>query len=69
MLIVVATMTQVLNFEEYELDGVASFLEHHLNVHREYYRLPENTVQLAKVMKVLMAVDRGVSRVCRQEAR
>ena len=54
-------MTQILNLEEYELDGVARFLGHDLNIHRQYYRLPENTIQLAKAVKVLMAVDRGVS--------
>ena len=50
-------MTQVLNLEEHELDGLASFLGHDLAIHREYYQLPENTVQLAKVTKILMAVD------------
>ena len=56
-------MTQVLNLEEYELDGLAGFLGHDLAIHREYYRLPENTVQLAKVVKILMAVNRGVSEI------
>ena len=54
-------MTQVLNLEEHELDSLAGFLGHDLRIHREYYRLPDHAVQLAKVTRVLMAVDRGVS--------
>ena len=54
-------MTQLLNLEEFELEGLAGFLGHDLAIHREYYRLPENVVQLAKAVKIMMAVDRGVS--------
>ena len=45
---------------EHELDELAGYLGHDLTIHRKYYRLPENTVQLAKVTKILMAVNRGI---------
>jgi hypothetical protein len=54
-----ATMTQVLNLKDNELDIVAKFLGHNIAVHREFYRLPQNTVEIAKVGKLLFAMNRG----------
>ncbi|KAK3572181.1 hypothetical protein QTP86_024860 [Hemibagrus guttatus] len=42
-----------------ELDQVADFLGHDIRVHREYYRLPEATIQLAKISKLLLAMEKG----------
>ncbi|XP_070411294.1 uncharacterized protein [Nothobranchius furzeri] len=55
----VATLSQVLNLKNHELDQVADFLGHDIRVHREYYRLPEATTQLAKISKLLIALDKG----------
>ncbi|XP_014679515.1 PREDICTED: uncharacterized protein LOC106819387 [Priapulus caudatus] len=55
----VATMSQLLNLREHELDMLAGYLGHDINVHREYYRLPEDTLHLAKVSKLLVAFERG----------
>uniref|UniRef100_A0A096LV06 Tyr recombinase domain-containing protein n=1 Tax=Poecilia formosa TaxID=48698 RepID=A0A096LV06_POEFO len=55
----VATLSQVLNLRNHELDQVANFLGHDIRVHREYYRLPEATTQLAKISKLLLAMERG----------
>lgn len=55
----IATMSKILNLEENEADQLADFLGHDMRVHREYYRLPEGTLQLAKMSKVLMAMERG----------
>ena len=55
----VATMTQVVNLPNNELDVVAQFMGHDINVHREFYRLPSSTLHLAKVSKLLNAVERG----------
>ncbi|XP_076128614.1 uncharacterized protein LOC143117439 isoform X1 [Alosa pseudoharengus] len=41
------------------MDQLADFLGHNIAVHRKFYRLPEGTLQLAKVSKVLMAMERG----------
>ncbi|XP_077091377.1 uncharacterized protein LOC143742412 [Siphateles boraxobius] len=55
----VATLSQVLNLKNHELDQVADFLGHDICVHREYYRLPEATAQLAKISKLLLAMEKG----------
>ncbi len=53
------TLSQVLNLRNTELDQLADFLGHDIRVHRQFYRLPEGTLQLAKISKVLMALERG----------
>lgn len=35
------------------------FLGHDIRVHREYYRLSENTIQLAIVSKLLLSLEKG----------
>lgn len=54
-----ATLSTVLNMSNTEMDQLANFLGHDIRVHREYYRLPEKTLQLAKVSKLLMALEQG----------
>lgn len=54
-----ATMSKILNLKDNEMDNLADFLGHDIRVHRQYYRLPEGTLQLAKISKVLMAMERG----------
>lgn len=51
------TLSQVLNLTNTELDQLADFLGHDIRVHRQFYRLPEGTLQLAKISKVLMALE------------
>lgn len=53
------TLSQVLNLTKPELDQLADFLGHDIRVHRHFYRLPEGTIQLAKISKVLMALEKG----------
>ena len=55
----IATMSKVLNLKDNEMDDLADFLGHDIRVHRRYYRLPEGTLQLAKISKILMALERG----------
>ncbi|KAK0151873.1 hypothetical protein N1851_006748 [Merluccius polli] len=55
----VATLSQILNLKNHELDQVADFLGHDIRIHREYYRLPEATSQLAKISKLLLAMEKG----------
>jgi len=50
-------MAQFLNLQNNELDSLAKFLGHDINIHREFYRLPQNTIELAKVSKLLFAVN------------
>ena len=55
----IATLSAVLNLKTTELDQLADFLGHNIAVHRQHYRLPEGTLQLAKISKVLLALEQG----------
>jgi hypothetical protein len=55
----IATLSTVLNLKNTELDQLADFLGHNIDVHRKHYRLPEGTLQLAKISKVLLALEQG----------
>jgi len=55
----VATLSTVLNLKENEMDQLATFLGHDIRVHREFYHLPESTLKLTKVSKLLIAMEKG----------
>ena len=50
----VATVSQIIDLNKNELEWLA-----HVSVHRQYYRLQDSTLELAKVSKLLLAVDEG----------
>ena len=50
----IATISQVLS-----LNWLARHLGHDVRVHREFYRIHESTIEIAKVSKLLLAVDGG----------
>ncbi|KAL0155304.1 hypothetical protein M9458_049567, partial [Cirrhinus mrigala] len=52
-------MSQILNLKDNELDQLASFLGHDIRVHRDYYRLPDATIEIAKISKLLLAMEKG----------
>jgi len=52
-------MSQMLPLGKHELDLLAAFLGHDIHVHQEFYRLPEQTLQVPKVSKLLLAMERG----------
>lgn len=54
-----ATLAQVLNLTESSQDILATFQGHDIRVHREFYRLPEETMQVAKVSKLLHCINNG----------
>lgn len=54
-----ATVSQILNLTEHELEQVCGFLGHNISVHRDFYRLPQDTFQLAKVSRLLIAAENG----------
>ena len=56
----IATVSQIINLKENELDILAKFLGHDIRVHREFYRLPQETLQVAKVSKLLLASEQGM---------
>nr|XP_055041257.1 uncharacterized protein LOC129428912 isoform X2 [Misgurnus anguillicaudatus]XP_055041258.1 uncharacterized protein LOC129428912 isoform X2 [Misgurnus anguillicaudatus] len=55
----VATMSQILNLKDNELDQLANFLGHDIRVHRDFYRLPDATIEIAKISKLLLAMEIG----------
>jgi len=40
----IATMAQFLNLQNNECDSLAKFVGHDINIHCEFYRLPQNTI-------------------------
>lgn len=55
----VATLSTIINLKENELDQLATFLGHDVRIYREFYRLPEHMLQLAKISKLLKAMEKG----------
>ncbi|XP_038073460.1 uncharacterized protein LOC119741677 isoform X2 [Patiria miniata] len=54
-----ATVSQILNLKDSQLDWLADHLGHSINVHRDYYRLSAPTIELTKVAKLMLAIDSG----------
>lgn len=55
----IATISQVLSLKETEVDWLARHLGRDIRVHRDFYRLHESTIEIAKVSKLLLTVDQG----------
>lgn len=55
----IATVCQIFNLTENETDWLARHLGHDIRVHRDFYRLHESAVELTKVSRLLLAVDKG----------
>ncbi|EDO29593.1 predicted protein [Nematostella vectensis] len=55
----IATVSQLGALTQTDMDWLARHLGHDVHVHREFYRLHESTAELAKVSKLLIAVDEG----------
>lgn len=57
----IATVSQIVDLDsKNELEWLANHMGHTLSVHRKYYRLQEQTLELAKVSKLLIAADCGI---------
>lgn len=55
----VATLCQLLDLSNQELEQVACFMGHDIRVHCEYYRQTDKTFQVAKIGKLLFAMEHG----------
>lgn len=55
----IATVYQVLALKKTELEQLANHMGHNIQIHREYYRLPQESLMLAKVSKLLILADKG----------
>ncbi len=54
-----ATVSQILNLKEIQLDWLMDHLGHSIQVLLDFYRLSSPTVELTKVAKLMLAVDGG----------
>ncbi|KAJ8030334.1 hypothetical protein HOLleu_26714 [Holothuria leucospilota] len=54
----IATVSQILHLNENELEVLAKFMGHDIRMHRQYYRLPDETMQVAKMTKFLLNLER-----------
>ncbi|PIK57336.1 hypothetical protein BSL78_05725 [Apostichopus japonicus] len=54
----IATVSQILHLDENELEVLAKFMGHDIRTHRAYYRLPDETMQLAKMTKFLLNLEK-----------
>jgi len=57
----VATVSQILNLEKNDLEVIASFMGHAIEVHRSFYHLPQETIQIAKNSLVHSTMERSVT--------
>ena len=55
----IATQCQILNLRDNELDMLASYMGHSTKIHEQFYRIASDVLQVAKVTKVLLAMDSG----------
>ncbi|XP_029974322.1 uncharacterized protein LOC115407893 isoform X2 [Salarias fasciatus] len=55
----VATLCQILSLKDNELDQLANFLGHDIPIRRDFLRLPEATVEMARISKLLLAMENG----------
>lgn len=55
----IATLSSVLNLKDADRDQLARYLGHNIRIHDDLYRLKLDTLQIAKVSKLLFAVQQG----------
>lgn len=54
-----ATLTQLFDMSENDLEQLASFMGHTIGIHRENYRLPDDVFQTARISKLLILMEKG----------
>ncbi|XP_030833631.1 uncharacterized protein LOC115926148 [Strongylocentrotus purpuratus] len=55
----IAISSQIMNLKDNEVDILATFMGHDIRTHRAYYRLPDASLQVAKISKVLFSMEKG----------
>lgn len=56
-----ATLTQLYNLSENEIEQLSTFMGHTPGVHRNSYRLPDDVYQTAKLSKLLLLMEKGIA--------
>jgi len=52
-------MSQLLNQYNNDREQLANFMGHDLAIHNEYHRLLDETLQISRVSKILLAMESG----------
>ena len=55
----IASLAQVVSLKENELDSLATFMGHDIRIHAQFYRVPSDVVQIAKISKLFLAAEKG----------
>jgi len=55
----IASLAQVVSLKENELDSLATFMGHDLRIHTQFYRLPLDVMQIARISKLFLAAEQG----------
>ncbi|KAF5307701.1 hypothetical protein FQR65_LT18360 [Abscondita terminalis] len=56
----IATTLQLMCMDDTEMEQIATFMGHTKKTHQEFYRLPQDIFQMAKVAKVLLLLEKGM---------
>uniref|UniRef100_A0A6P7HD11 Uncharacterized protein LOC114347129 n=1 Tax=Diabrotica virgifera virgifera TaxID=50390 RepID=A0A6P7HD11_DIAVI len=54
-----ATLTQLFNMTESDIEQLATFMGHTVGIHKSSYRLPDDVFQTAKISKLLLLMEKG----------
>lgn len=55
-----ATVRQILDLENHELEWVSRHLAHNINTYKQHYRQHDATVEIAKGESLMMAADENL---------
>lgn len=55
----IATVSQILNLTSNDLEQITRHMGHSEDVHKQFYRLPDTTLELAKMTKLLLQFEKG----------
>jgi len=55
----IATLSQLIDLKDHELDALAQFMGHDIRVHRKFYRLPNDVVQMSQLAKIFILMEKG----------
>lgn len=56
-----ATLSQLFNMSENDLEQLSTFMGHTPGVHKKSYRLPDDVYQTAKLTKILLLMEKGTA--------
>lgn len=63
-----ATLFQLFNLSDQEIEQLATFMRHTPGVHRNLYRLSDNIFQTAKMSQLLLIMEKGGANQCQRKS-